>query len=189
MIVHDYLTTASLQPLFARTALLITDYSSVDFDIAYLEKPVVYYHFDAAQFFTGTHHISGYFDYRRDGFGPVCEAEADVVSSVETILSGDEPAEYLRRRRATFPYRDGRCCERVYECIMELDAPERELIPSRTCAQSPKQALRNLGIDTDVWVTQFYQGATEGSGPHEELYAGKASESNGPSPRRFDQGR
>jgi len=41
-------------------------------------------------------------------------------------------------------------------------------------AGGPKQALRNLGIDTDVWLTQFYQGATEGAGPHEGMYAGKA---------------
>jgi porin len=38
----------------------------------------------------------------------------------------------------------------------------------------PKQTLRNIGIDTDVWITQFYQGATEGSGSHDWEYAGKA---------------
>ena len=118
------LTTELLQPLFARTALCITDYSSVAFDMAYVEKPVIYYQFDIDQFYKGGHvGVPGYFDYERDGFGPICETEGDVLSRLEAALSGNEFPQYAERRRLTFPYRDGQCCKRVCECIEELDAP------------------------------------------------------------------
>ena len=75
--VIDQLAEPSLHPLFAKTALLVTDYSSVAFEIAYIEKPVIYYQFDAEQFYDGGHlGFGGYFDFARDGFGPVCETEA-----------------------------------------------------------------------------------------------------------------
>ena len=76
--VIDQLTTPSLQPLFAKTALLVTDYSSVAFELAYVDKPVVYYQFDAGQFYDGGHvGVRGYFDFATDGFGPVCKTEED----------------------------------------------------------------------------------------------------------------
>ncbi|WP_171838968.1 CDP-glycerol glycerophosphotransferase family protein, partial [Campylobacter coli] len=36
----------SLQELFCNSSLMITDYSSVAFEMAYLNKPVIYYQFD-----------------------------------------------------------------------------------------------------------------------------------------------
>ena len=122
--VRNVLTEKSVQPLFAEAALLITDYSSVAFDLAYLDKPTIYYQFDAAEIFTGIHvYQRGYFDYARDGFGPVCETEDDVLANVQAALSGHEPPQYAERRRSAFRYRDGRCCERVYRSILALDEP------------------------------------------------------------------
>ncbi|HAL7545404.1 TPA: capsular biosynthesis protein, partial [Escherichia coli] len=61
----------SIQSLFKRSKIMITDYSSVAFEMAYLNKPVCYYQFDEKQFFTKGHYNKGYFDYRSSGFGPV----------------------------------------------------------------------------------------------------------------------
>lgn len=38
---------------------------------------------------------------------------------------------------------------------------------------SPKEQLRSLGISTDIWVTQFYQGQTEGDATKAWFYGGK----------------
>ena len=54
---------------------MITDYSSVAFEMAYLKKAVLYYQFDEEEFFSGKHWQKGYFDYRKDGFGAVCVSE------------------------------------------------------------------------------------------------------------------
>ena len=122
--VCDPLTTQSLQPLFAQSAVLITDYSSVAFEFAYLDKPVIYYQFDAQRFFSGAHTSQpGYFDYQRDGFGPVCETEKDVLFRLESALSGTELSQYADRRHSAFPYQDGNCCDRIYQRILDMDEP------------------------------------------------------------------
>ena len=53
-------------------SLLITDYSSIFFDFAYLGKPVIYTHFDYNEY-RNYHYPEGYFDYNTDGFGPICK--------------------------------------------------------------------------------------------------------------------
>lgn len=124
--VIDQLAAPSLHPVFAGTALLLTDYSSVAFELAYIESPVIYYQFDAKAFYEGGHlGFAGYFDFARDGFGPVCESEDALLSAVQAALSGTEDSAFAERRRTTFLYRDGQCCRRTYERILELDAPMR----------------------------------------------------------------
>jgi CDP-glycerol glycerophosphotransferase (TagB/SpsB family) len=111
----------SVQELFARAAVLVTDYSSIAFNAAYIERPVVYFQFDADRVLGGGHvGQRGYFSYERDGFGPVtatvAEAEAAIV---QTVRAGRSPGSvYQERIDATFPDRDGRCCRRVTEAII-----------------------------------------------------------------------
>lgn len=111
---------ADVQRHFARAAVLVTDYSSIAFNAAYMERPVVYFQFDADQVHGGAHvGRKGYFSYERDGFGPVAstlpEAEDLIVS---TVRAGRAPgAEYQRRIDAAFPSRDGQCCRRVADAI------------------------------------------------------------------------
>src|SRR5690606_34974708 len=76
------LEVTSLQQLFASAAMMVTDYSSVAFDVAYLNKPIAYYQFDEEQVFGGEHaYHRGYFDYRRHGFGPVATEEQQLLDS------------------------------------------------------------------------------------------------------------
>ena len=116
---------ASLQQTFRDLSLFVTDYSSKAFDIAYLQKPVVYYQFDPEVFFGGGHTIRlGYFDYERDGFGPVFHEEAELVEAVEAMLAGERADEtYRLRAEQTFPFRDGKCCERILRAIRALGEP------------------------------------------------------------------
>lgn len=43
-----------------------------------MKKPLVYYQFDNEKF-RQSHHQIGYFDFRKDGFGPVCVTEQEVT--------------------------------------------------------------------------------------------------------------
>jgi hypothetical protein len=116
----------NVQEFFARSRVLVTDYSSMFFNAAYIERPVVYFQFDRDQMHTGWHlGRKGYFDYERDGFGPVAHSVAEAVAAItKTVDSGPEPEpEYLNRIRETFPDRDGRCCERVADAIAESTRP------------------------------------------------------------------
>ncbi len=114
---------ASYRDVFAESNLILTDYSSVAFDFAYLRKPVVYAQFDRASFFSGGHtYVQGYFDYDRDGFG---EVETDYEATVDRLI------EYMRndcrlkdkyraRIDSFFAFDDSDNCRRVYEKLREL---------------------------------------------------------------------
>lgn len=110
-----------VQTLLKETKLLVTDYSSVFFDYAYMRKPVVYFQFDQDEFFS-KHYNRGYFSYQKMGFGPVTES---VESTVEAIIQcadgGFCPAdEYAQRMQMFFPLYDQKNCERIYEAICLL---------------------------------------------------------------------
>lgn len=99
---------------FAESKLLITDYSSVFFDFAYLKKPVIYYQFDHKDFF-GKHYKKGYFEYERDGFGSVVYDHEALLDRIESYMHNDFKMEdmYLERVNKTFQYHDHKNCERL----------------------------------------------------------------------------
>lgn len=110
--------------IFAESNLLVTDYSSVAFDFAYLRKPVLYYQTDKDEFFSGAHtYEKGYFDYEKDGFGEVEYSVEDLVEKIIKYMEHDCELrdEYRERINATFPFSDKNNCQRVYEAIMQLE--------------------------------------------------------------------
>ncbi len=106
--------------VFAHSALMVTDYSSVLFDFAYLKKPVVYTQFDKKEFFEGQIYDEGYFSYEEDGFGPVCyDYESTVnalIAAVERDCENEE--KYLKRVSDFFAFDDKNNSERIYGAIM-----------------------------------------------------------------------
>ena len=111
--------------VFAESDLVVTDYSSVVFDFAYLRKPVLYTQFDRAEFYSGEHmYVPGYFDYERDGFGEVeTTYEATVDRLIEYMENGCKLKDKYRARiDGFFAYNDAENCRRVYEKIRELEA-------------------------------------------------------------------
>lgn len=117
---------ANVQEVLADAAVVVTDYSSIAFDAAVIERPVVYFQFDRAAFFGGgSGRRPGYFDYHRDGFGPVCATIADAEREIIGLLeSGSRPAApYLDRIGRTFTRRDGHACERVVQAITDRSLP------------------------------------------------------------------
>ena len=112
----------SYKDIFAQTDLMITDYSSVAFDFAYLRKPIVYSQFDRESFFSGAHsYTEGYFDYERDGFG---EVEHTLDGTIDRIIeymadNCQMKEKYRKRMDETFAFNDRNCSKRVYEKIIE----------------------------------------------------------------------
>ncbi|HEF2527501.1 TPA: CDP-glycerol:glycerophosphate glycerophosphotransferase [Campylobacter jejuni] len=108
----------SLQKLFCNSSLMITDYSSVAFEMAYLEKPVIYYQFDKGEFFENQWQ-KGYFNYKKNGFGPVVENEENLLKELEKQLQNDCKffGVYKDNIDSIFVFRDGGCCERIYKIL------------------------------------------------------------------------
>ncbi|OOY00053.1 capsular biosynthesis protein [Campylobacter coli] len=109
----------SLQELFCNSSLMITDYSSVAFEMAYLNKPVIYYQFDKDEFFNSHTLQKGYFDYKKNGFGSVVENEENLLKELENLLQKDCKVFdiYKDNIDSTFVFKDGKCCERNYKAI------------------------------------------------------------------------
>ena len=111
----------TVQKLLIESKLLITDFSSVYFDVAYMNKPVIYYQFDESTFYSN-HYEKGYFDYRRDGFGRVCITNFDVIQSIKVYLKNNYKVEKMFRHRARifFTMNDNNNCKRIFEAIKSL---------------------------------------------------------------------
>lgn len=107
-----------VQTLLKESSVLITDYSSVCFDFAYMKKPMVFYQFDENEFFQN-HYGRGYFDYRTMGFGEVCANESQAVESLLKICNNHMQMEqkYMDRVSGFFPLYDANNCQRIYDAI------------------------------------------------------------------------
>ena len=121
----DALTYADndVQELFARAAVTVTDYSSLVFNSAYINRPVVYFQFDRGRVERGGYgQRVGYFDYERDGFGAVTETLSDAEHAIEETLGRGRRTQspYDARIAEAFPDRDGKCCKRVTAAIRAL---------------------------------------------------------------------
>ena len=115
-----------VQTLLMRCDLLITDYSSVFFDLGYMEKPVIYYQFDKEEFLK-YHYQKGYFSYEDHGFGPVVQTEEELADAVAECAANDFRLDekYRRRLDAFYSVRDERNCERTYKILSEMAGGER----------------------------------------------------------------
>ena len=111
-----------VQTLLMRCSLLITDYSSVFFDVGYMEKPVIYYQFDVDDFLK-YHYQKGYFSYEKHGFGPVVHTEEALVNAIYECAGDDfrMKKEYKDRLDAFYSVRDERNCERTYQILCRMD--------------------------------------------------------------------
>ena len=118
-IVGDSIT---VHELLMSTSLLITDYSSVFFDVAYMKKPMVFYQFDFEEF-RAKHISEGYFSYKRDGMGPVVETQEELLEAIKGFYNSDKFVNsdfYLHRCDIFFPTHDNHNCERIYNAIKEI---------------------------------------------------------------------
>ncbi|MEG0250024.1 MAG: CDP-glycerol glycerophosphotransferase family protein [Peptostreptococcus sp.] len=107
-----------VQGLLKSSKALVTDFSSIQFDFAYMRKPQVYYQFDSIE----EHYKMGYFEYDRDGFGPVYDKEEEVVDYLIELMENNFEIEekYLERINKDFNIRDSHNCDRIFDEIMKI---------------------------------------------------------------------
>jgi len=114
---HDY------QLAFKEGSLLITDYSSVVFDFAYLKKPVIYTQFDRSFVFSSSvYKEADFYSDEKDGFGPVTYTYDDLVSETLALIDSGcvMKSEYQERVDTFFKWKDKNNCKRVYESVIKM---------------------------------------------------------------------
>ena len=114
----DYDKT-KFQVLFNNGSLMITDFSSVAFDFAYLNKPVIYYQYAHDYHFNVE---DSFFDYETMGFGEICKREDELVNLIIEYMENDCKIKDMYRKRIDdfFIFKDRNNCKRVHEAIEKI---------------------------------------------------------------------
>lgn len=115
-----------VQELLIKGSLLITDFSSLHTDFAYMKKPIIYYQYDKEEFdkkHVGKYAYDTYFNFKKDGFGPVVEIEEELIEKIRIYCKSDFQVDnkYLTNSNIFFKLSDTNNCKRIYECLMEAN--------------------------------------------------------------------
>lgn len=106
--------SVGLQDIMMKADTLVTDYSSVYFDMAYMNRNIVFWQFDRDRY--ATEHYQGLFvDHSK--FGYMADNEDDIPRAIlEHILNGIDygDRDYINK---FFIYRDNKNCERTITTI------------------------------------------------------------------------
>lgn len=110
-----------VQDLLINSDLMITDYSSVFFDYAYLKKPIIFYQFDYQEFREGQYK-EGYFDFDRQELGKVCYSLQKLLYEIENVMKNNFVLEekYIKNMGDFFALNDNKNSERIFNEIQKI---------------------------------------------------------------------
>ena len=108
---NDILTT---DDLLAISDILITDYSSLGFEFAVMEKPMVFYAYDLEEYIDGR---GMYYDYNEITPGPVCKTTEEVADYIADIGNRFDIEKVRAFRKKYAGACDGHATERTIALI------------------------------------------------------------------------
>jgi CDP-glycerol glycerophosphotransferase (TagB/SpsB family) len=117
---HDS-TGDSFQDTLLKAKALITDYTSVAFDMAYINRPTLYMQFDKYEFFQADSSSSRVknLDYVAKGFGPVAANSEQLINNLsEFLIDGLDP-KYYERMTNFFSYKDADSRKRIIDEVLK----------------------------------------------------------------------
>lgn len=111
-----------IQDIIKKASLLITDFSSIFTDVAYMNKPIIYYQYDKEDY--TIKHVcadlnSSYFDFEKDGFGEITSNESELIDTIDVYIQSNFNLKdkYQNRINKFFSLHDNNNCERIYNEI------------------------------------------------------------------------
>jgi CDP-glycerol glycerophosphotransferase (TagB/SpsB family) len=109
----------NIQDLLLNCGMLITDYSSVSFDVLFQNKPVIYAPFDFEHMVALRGGGEQYIDYEKDLPGPICKTADEVINSIIKISENGWKIDRKHKniRKKWFKYIDANNSKRVYRSI------------------------------------------------------------------------
>lgn len=111
-------TSYDISSALKNSALLVTDYSSVFMDFAYMRKPIIFFQFDKKEY-REKQYKEGYFNYEQNSFGVVLENSNEVIKKVVEYYHKDYKIEkeFLTNMDNFFEKNDMNNCRRIYELL------------------------------------------------------------------------
>ena len=109
----------SYEKMLTESSLMLTDYSGIQFDFAYMKKPILYYHPKELP----PQYTEGVYQYETMGFGPIIDEYDQIVEKLcESIKNGCPMDEkYVARVDDFFAYTDHSNCKRIMEEVRDED--------------------------------------------------------------------
>ena len=116
----------SYEKMFRESSLMVTDYSGIQFDFAYMRKPLVYYHPEELE----AHYEEGTFHYDTMAFGEIVKKRDELVELlIDYMKNGCKMKDEYRRRADDFyEYSDHGNCKRIFD---EMVAYQRKVLADR----------------------------------------------------------
>lgn len=102
-----------IQKVLKESAIMITDYSSVFMDFAYMCKPILFFQFDYEEF-RDKQYSEGYYNYKK-GFGPSCDNKEELIEKLKSIYTKGLKQEYIDKMNSFFEIKDQENCQRIYK--------------------------------------------------------------------------
>ena len=114
---HGYLDVDMGEEIM-KSSMMISDYSSVVWDMFYLEKPVMFYQFDQADYLKSE---GAYLDYEKDLFGDVVFNASDAIDTIISYADNDfqEKPAYASMRDKYMNFHDHNNAARIYKAILK----------------------------------------------------------------------
>ncbi len=109
--------TVDYEKILTESSLMVTDYSGVQFDFAYMRKPVIYYHHPKLP----PHYKEGGFFYDTMGFGELCTEHKELVDVLCDYMETNCKMKpfYIDRANDFFAFSDNESCRRIYDDMLE----------------------------------------------------------------------
>lgn len=107
----------SYEKMFRESSLMVSDFSGVQFDFAYMRKPLVYLHHDDIP----QHYEEGTFHYDTMAFGEICHNNDELIDLLcDYMKNGCKmKPEYRRRADDFFAFNDHNNCKRIYDIMLD----------------------------------------------------------------------
>lgn len=109
-----------IQSVLKKCALMITDYSSVYFDFAYMRKPVVFYQFDEQEYREKQYGV-GYMDYKNTPLGQWVGSQDELLVVLKEQMEKNFALIDETIINQVFPFIDKNNSQRVYDAIKSLE--------------------------------------------------------------------
>lgn len=111
-----------INDLYAISDMLITDYSSVFFDYANLERPILFFMYDYEQY---KNELRGFYLSEDELPGPIVKEEEELLGLLKSYNGEGYEEKYAAFNKKFNPYRDGNGAKAVWEKVL-ADHPASE---------------------------------------------------------------
>lgn len=107
-----------IQELLKSSAIMVTDYSSVFFDMIYMQKPILFYQFDEAEY-RKYQYQEGWFDYHDNTFSESYAEKNELIEKLREYVEKDFDVDdkYREGCNKIFKYIDDNNSKRVFELL------------------------------------------------------------------------